>query len=241
MSPRSTNAQIIWDGGDSVRCSNWLSRWGINICTGGNFRSPLPWNCRPPKKNKPPKTPKTTTATVTATVTKTDVTTETVTTTATTTLTADTPAPTDDDPYKDPVCQSNYQQQFNDFKPPAGTGPAEHPAVGAAVVDNENYIHYTLATNPADCLAVCDQTEGCVFVSLQRDGQPSSADTQVNSYIDYNPQRQDDPKHQAGVYTCTYYRACPGLDKNTNYGGQGDGAVILDSDGWCKSGACGGR
>lgn len=156
-----TDAQVIWDGGDTVKCSNWLSRWGINVCTGGNYRKPLPWNCRPPKKNRPPKTTKTVTAT--ATVTTTGVTT--VTTTATTTVTADTPAPTDDDPYKDPVCSANYQQTFDDFKPPAGSGPAEHPAVGAAVVDNENYIHYTLASDPADCLAVCDQTEGCVFVS----------------------------------------------------------------------------
>lgn len=137
---------MIWDGGDSIKCNNWLSKWGLNICTGGNYRKPLPWNCKPPKKNNPK--PKPSASSVVPS----------------TTSSADPSVPSDD-PYKDPVCSSTYQQMYDNYQTVAPHGIWAGQLTGASTQDNENYMSFTLATNPLDCLKACDEMEGCVFVS----------------------------------------------------------------------------
>jgi hypothetical protein len=98
---------------------------------------------------------------------------------------------------------------------------------------------YTLATSVSDCLAACDQIEGCVFVSTATDTRGSTlADEQVNTYYDENDTETDLPKHTPGVLTCAMFSTCVGTDKNNNWGGQDDPNIIVDSNGYCKSGAC---
>ena len=94
--------------------------------------------------------------------------------------------------------------------------------VGAATQD-ASYMTYTLALSVSDCLAACDQIEGCVF---------------VNSYYDENDTEEYLPKHTPGVLTCAMFSSCVGTQNNNNWGGQDDPNIIVNSSGYCKSGAC---
>jgi hypothetical protein len=117
-----------------------------------------------------------------------------------------------------------YQQTYDNFTlTPANGVWAGMPGMGAAAQD-ASYMTYTLATSIDDCLTACDQIEGCVF---------------VNTYYDVNEQENYLPKHADGVLTCAMFSTCVSTSKNDNWGGQDDPNTIVDSNGWCKSGACG--
>ena len=126
------------------------------------------------------------------------------------------------DPTQYPVCSGQYQQTYQNYTRLVPQGYWYGQVKGAAVND-ASYMTYTLAASPADCLAACDQIEGCVF---------------VNTYIDRNDDEAYLPKHTPGVYTCAMYSQCVGTEKNDNWGGQDDPNDILESNGYCKSGAC---
>lgn len=163
-----------WDGGDKTKCNNWLASWGLNVCSNnGNKIRPLPWGCRPPKKggNKPkPSTaapttaaPSTTAPGTTAPGTTAPGTTAPGTTAPSTTSTAaadpSASAPADD-PYADPVCSGKYQMTFNNYTLVAPNGYWTGKVVGAAIQD-ASYLTYTLVAQLSDCLAACDNVEGC--------------------------------------------------------------------------------
>jgi hypothetical protein len=167
--------QPFWDGGDSVKCKSIFSRFGLNICFGGNKFTNLPWGCKPPKSGN------------------------------------------------HPVCERNYQVQYQDYKIVAPNGHWEGQTVGSATQD-PSYMTYTLATNVDDCLKACDGIEGCKF---------------VNTYYDTNAEEEDVPKHAPGVLTCAMFSKCVGTEQNNNFGGQSNGNQIYNSNGYCKSGACG--
>ena len=126
------------------------------------------------------------------------------------------------DPTQYPVCAGAYQQTYKNYTLVVPNGVWTGQVRGAATND-ASYMTYTLAASPSDCLTACDQIEGCVF---------------VNSYIDRNDQEADLPKHTPGVYTCAMFSKCVGTERNDNWGGQDDPNDILESNGYCKSGAC---
>ncbi|CAO1614610.1 unnamed protein product [Parajaminaea phylloscopi] len=145
-----------------------------------------------------------------------DVTTTTASTTTTATTTAVVPTGT-----PDPTCTDKYQKVFKNLTTIATSGIYSGQVVGVAVVANE-YLTYGLADTPEQCLSICDEVDGCVF---------------VNSYLDVEEDDKADPRH-SGKYTCALYSACEGVDKGTNWGGQNDPNYITDSTGWCKTEAC---
>lgn len=126
------------------------------------------------------------------------------------------------DPTQYPVCQNNYQVQYQNYTIVAPNGYWYGQTVGAALQD-ASYMTYTLANTVSDCLAACDNIEGCVF---------------VNTYYDVNDTEEFLPKHTPGVLTCAMFSKCVGTEKNDNFGGQDDPNVIVQSNGYCKSGAC---
>ncbi|CAO1622132.1 unnamed protein product [Parajaminaea phylloscopi] len=201
-----------WDQGDYRWCSH--PKYGKNnYCKHGN------------QPCQPPKNPHhgghgghghggVTTKTTTLTTTKTDVSTTTATVTTTTTTTAAAPSDT-------PVCNNKYQVTFSDYKTVADSGIYKGQSVGAAIIAN-SYLTYGLAKKPEDCLAVCDQTAGCVF---------------VNTFLDVEEDETEEPRH-SGLYTCALYSACESTEKGTNFGGQNDPNHIEQSTGWCKSENC---
>jgi hypothetical protein len=128
-----------------------------------------------------------------------------------------------DDPYVNPVCDLTYQVQYLDYKIVAPNGYWMGQTVGAATQDS-SYMTYTLASTVDDCLRACDGIEGCVF---------------VNTYYDTNAEEADLPKHAPGVLTCAMFSKCVSTDQNDNFGGQDDPNQIYNSNGYCKSGACG--
>lgn len=230
-----------WDGGDKVKCNSWLASWGIKVCSTGNPTKPLPWGCKPPKKggNQPKPTPpaptsKTSTTSVAPSSTTTAATspvtspaagtTDPATSTTSSTAAADpSPSAGSDDPYSNPVCSGKYQQTFDNYTLIAPNGYWYGKRVGAAIQD-DSYMTFTLATDPAACLAACDNIEGCAF---------------VNVYTDRNDDESYLSKHTPGTLTCAMFAKCVGTEKADNWGGQDDPNDIVDSEGWCKSGACG--
>ena len=121
-----------------------------------------------------------------------------------------------------PVCDLTYQVQYVDYKIVAPNGHLQGQTVGSATQD-PSYMTYTLANTVDDCLRACDGIEGCKF---------------VNTYYDTNADQEDVPKHAPGVLTCAMFSKCVGTEQNNNFGGQ-DGGQIYNSNGYCKSGACG--
>ncbi|WVQ81685.1 hypothetical protein IAT38_003810 [Cryptococcus sp. DSM 104549] len=215
----------FWDGGDSVRCSS-SSRNNYNVCKGGNKKASLAKSCNPPHKHKST----TTSTSIKASSTSSAVTssaavvanTTTVASTSTSTTSAASASSTVTDPLSDPVCDLTYQVTYTNYTLVAANGVWAGLTVGAATQD-ASYMTYTLATSVDDCLRACDQIEGCVF---------------VNTYYDVNEEENYLPKHADGVLTCSMYSTCVGTEKNDNWGGQDDPNTIVDSNGYCKSGAC---
>lgn len=143
------------------------------------------------------------------------------------------PCPIPDTPKDNPQCDGHYQVVFKDLQKKADSGVYYNKTVGAATIDNDNYLTYGLASSVEGCLTTCDQTDGCVFVNVYQD------------HVDDYPQDVSDlpesaqKKYAPGTLTCALYKACSGADKATNYGGQQDPDSIENSDGYCKSGNCG--
>ncbi|WVQ72978.1 hypothetical protein IAR50_002541 [Cryptococcus sp. DSM 104548] len=231
-------AQIpFWDGGDNVRCST-SQRNNYNVCKGGNKKASLPKNCNPPHKHSKTTTSagktsaavSSTKATVStaassgavSSLATNSTTTDFVPVSSTSTDVAATSTAAVVAPLSDPVCESTYQVTYTNYTLVAPNGVWSGLTVGAATQD-ASYMTYTLATSVDDCLAACDQIEGCVF---------------VNTYYDVNEQENYLPKHSDGVLTCSMYSTCVGTEKNDNWGGQDDPNTIVDSNGYCKSGAC---
>jgi hypothetical protein len=134
------------------------------------------------------------------------------------------PSPSaDSDPYANPICNSKYQVQYLDYKIVAPNGYWMGQTVGSATQDS-SYMTYTLANTVEECLKACDGIEGCTF---------------VNTYYDFNEDEDYLPKHAPGVLTCAMFSKCVGTEKNDNFGGQDDPNQIKNSNGYCKSGACG--
>lgn len=211
----------------------------MNICFGGNKKVQLPWGCRPPK-SKPSKPSKPSTSSVapipsaypsvvTSVLTDGNVTTSTTMITPSATVPASSavsPSPSagSDDPYVNPVCAgSAYQVQYLDYKLVAPNGYWMGQTVGSATQDG-SYMTYTLANTVDECLKACDGIEGCTF---------------VNTYYDTNDEENYLPKHAPGVLTCAMFSKCVGTEQNDNFGGQDDPNQIYNSNGYCKSGACG--
>lgn len=133
-------------------------------------------------------------------------------------------ASADPNPLANPVCELQYQATYLNYTVVAPNGYWTGQTVGAAAQD-ASYMTYTLATSVDDCLNACSQISGCVF---------------VNTYYDTNPTETDLPKHAPGVFTCAMFSSCVSTDENSNWGGQDDPNVIQQSNGYCRSGACGG-
>ncbi|WWC90149.1 uncharacterized protein L201_005082 [Kwoniella dendrophila CBS 6074] len=127
------------------------------------------------------------------------------------------------DPLSYPVCETTYQVQYQNYTRVAANGVWMGLTMGAATQD-ASYMTYTLSTSVDDCLAACDKIEGCVF---------------VNTYYDVNEEENYLPKHTDGVLTCAMFSQCVSTDKNDNWGGQDDPNTIVNSNGYCKSSACG--
>ncbi|KAJ1022853.1 hypothetical protein NDA13_004903 [Ustilago tritici] len=113
----------------------------------------------------------------------------------------------------------------------AESGVYRGKTVGAATIDNDNYLTYLLVSDLDKCLQACDNTKGCVFVNLYQDNadQPSEVSGLPPSV---------QPKFVKGNLTCALYKACSGTDKANNYGGQQDPTFITDSRAYCKGGKC---
>ncbi|PWZ03729.1 hypothetical protein BCV70DRAFT_197929 [Testicularia cyperi] len=145
------------------------------------------------------------------------------------------PLPPNCNPPKDdsnqPICNKGYQQVFKDYTTTAATGVYQGKVVGAATIDNENYMTYGLSTSVEGCLTICDATSGCAFVNVYQDNVDNQDDIS-----ELPPSAQ--AKFQPGQLTCALYRACSGTDKATNYGGQQDPTYITQSSGYCKGGQC---
>lgn len=121
-------------------------------------------------------------------------------------------------------CEDGYQLTFNNYATVADTGVYAGQVVGAAIIDNANYLTYGLSDTAEGCLPVCDQVSGCAF---------------VNAYIDHGDLTEGDMGGKySGAYTCALYSICESTTAATNYGGQNDPSYITDSSGWCKSAAC---
>ncbi|WVQ64354.1 hypothetical protein V866_004402 [Kwoniella sp. B9012] len=127
------------------------------------------------------------------------------------------------DPLSYPVCETTYQVTYQNYTRVAANGVWMGLTMGAAAQD-ASYMTYTLSTSVDDCLAACDQIEGCVF---------------VNTYYDVNEEENYLPKHTDGVLTCAMFSTCVSSDNNDNWGGQDDPNTIVNSNGYCKSSACG--
>ena len=130
-----------------------------------------------------------------------------------------------------PECKNKYEVLFKDYTRVADSGVYQGKTVGAATIDNENYLTYGLATSVEGCLQVCDQTQGCVFVNVYQDNAEKPED------IAELPASAQE-KFKPGTLTCALYKACSGTEKATNYGGQQDPTFITQSSGYCKSGKC---
>lgn len=141
------------------------------------------------------------------------------------------PSPVHPAPGGDPVCKDKYQQVFNNYQTVATSGVYKGKTVGAATIDNDNYITYILVDSADKCLQACDQTSGCVFVNLYQDNAENASD------VDELPASAQS-KYVKGNLTCALYKACSGTSKATNYGGQQDPTYITDSAGYCKNGKC---
>ncbi|PWN26957.1 hypothetical protein BDZ90DRAFT_208375, partial [Jaminaea rosea] len=142
------------------------------------------------------------------------------------------PKPIPSTPSTNPTCDGAYQVVFQDLQKQADTGVYAGQTVGAATVDNENYLTYGLATSVDGCLETCDKTEGCVFVNVYQD----HVDNYPADVADLPESAQK--KYAPGTLTCALYKACSDKDKATNFAGQQDPTKILNSDGYCKSGNC---
>lgn len=253
MRPKSQRSiltlQPLWDGGDSVKCKSIFTRYGLNICGSGNKRKQLPWGCRPPhsrpRPNPKPSAVKPSGAaspsvTVVPSVVSSVLAGGNVTTSTTmissvvevspsatidaSSAAAPSASAVDTDPYADPICKSHYQVTYENYTLVAPNGWWYGQTVGSATQD-DSYMTYTLADTVEQCMAACDQIEGCVF---------------TNTYYDTEEDEELLPKHAPGVLTWAMFSKCVGTEKNDNFGGQHDPNQIYSSNGYCKSGACGG-
>ncbi|EAU81962.1 hypothetical protein CC1G_09148 [Coprinopsis cinerea okayama7 len=106
--------------------------------------------------------------------------------------------------------------------PPPNPGPSDgytqtfNNHTGAT--QGNGYLTFGLVDTIADCKAMCNSVEGCVF---------------ANTYRDVNG------KDGSPLLTCSLYSECHGIETATNTGGQSqpDGSInyIINSDGWCKA------
>ncbi|UTT89463.1 hypothetical protein NDA17_000971 [Ustilago hordei] len=129
------------------------------------------------------------------------------------------------------TCVDGYQQVYNNYQVVAESGVYQGKTVGAATMDNDNYLTYLLVSDLDKCLQACDDTKGCVFVNLYQDNADQPSDVSG-----LPPSVQ--PKFVKGNLTCALYKACSGTDKANNYGGQQDPTFITDSRAYCKGGKC---
>lgn len=141
------------------------------------------------------------------------------------------PKPNPDDNNNHPICKGKYQQVYNNYQTVATSGVYQGKTVGAATIDNDNYLTYILTDSLDKCLQACEQTAGCAFVNLYQDNAEKPED--VN---DLPPSARS--KYIKGNLTCALYKACSGKNKAINYGGQQDPTYITDSSAYCKSGKC---
>lgn len=139
------------------------------------------------------------------------------------------PKPDGDGNGKD--CKSGYEQVFKDYTTVANEGVYNGKTVGAATIDNENYITYLLVDGVDKCLQACNEQKGCYFANLYQDNAEKPED------VDELPASVK-PKYVEGNLTCALFKACSGKDKATNYGGQQDPTYITNSNGYCKDGKC---
>ncbi|TFK74554.1 hypothetical protein BDN72DRAFT_853899 [Pluteus cervinus] len=120
----------------------------------------------------------------------------TTTTTTTTSSTSSAPSPT-------PTLNDGYYNTFTNL---------------TAASQADSYMTFGLVDTIDDCLAMCDNTDECVY---------------VNTYFDVNG------KDGSTQLTCSLFKECLDASTADNRGGQTqpDGTVdaIADSDGWCKS------
>ncbi|PWN23474.1 hypothetical protein BCV69DRAFT_275014 [Microstroma glucosiphilum] len=115
------------------------------------------------------------------------------------------------------TCDDGYLQTFNNYTTVATTGVYAGQVVGAAIIDNANYLTYGLSNTTEGCLTVCDQVSGCAF---------------VNAYLDHGDTTEGDMGGKySGAYTCALYSICESTSAATNYGGQNDPSYITDSSG----------
>ncbi|CCF50427.1 hypothetical protein NDA11_000914 [Ustilago hordei] len=140
------------------------------------------------------------------------------------------PQPSTPQPGTD-TCVDGYQQVYNNYQVVAESGVYQGKTVGAATMDNDNYLTYLLVSDLDKCLQACDDTKGCVFVNLYQDNADQPSDVSG-----LPPSVQ--PKFVKGNLTCALYKACSGTDKANNYGGQQDPTFITDSRAYCKGGKC---
>uniref|UniRef100_V5EX19 Uncharacterized protein n=1 Tax=Kalmanozyma brasiliensis (strain GHG001) TaxID=1365824 RepID=V5EX19_KALBG len=125
----------------------------------------------------------------------------------------------------------NGGDKANNYQTVADSGVYQGQTVGAATIDNANYMTYLLVDSVDKCLAACDATDGCFFVNLYQDNASSPSDV---SELPASAQS----KYTPGNLTCALYKACSGTEKATNYGGQQDPTFITQSSGYCKNGKC---
>lgn len=167
-----------WDGGDSAKCY-YLGKKGGAVCNGGNSPGKIPKGCKPPTTWVPwgPHTKTKTTkscSTGFATVTVTATTTATTTVPTTTTEVVTTTATVTDGGAAQPICTTDangdtYQTLFTNYTTTPTSGVYAGQTVGAATIDNDNYLTYGLADTVEQCLELCDQTNSCVFVNSYHD------------------------------------------------------------------------
>ncbi|CDU25171.1 uncharacterized protein SPSC_05005 [Sporisorium scitamineum] len=129
------------------------------------------------------------------------------------------------------VCKSGYEQVFKNYTTVPTEGIYAGKRVGAATIDNKNYITYILVDGLDKCLQACNEQKGCYFVNLYQDNADNPEDVA-------DLPESVRPKYVKGNLTCALYKACSGIEKATNYTGQLDPTYITDSDGYCKNGKC---
>ncbi|PWN93078.1 hypothetical protein FA10DRAFT_282748 [Acaromyces ingoldii] len=225
-----------WDGGDAAQCKR-KGAFGGPVCKGGNPPGHIPSGCKPPTHypghgghgghgGHKPGHGGHHHSTTKATSTESCSTEPTPTTTSTTSAPTSTGAP-------EPICtgpSSEYQLVFEDYETTATTGVYTGKKVGAATQDNDNYLTYGLTDTIEECLELCDQVNGCVFVNTYHDQYDGSYDDLPES-----AQKKYDPSK----LTCALFKACEDPDKaNDNWGGQNDPNYITESNGYCKSSNC---
>lgn len=130
------------------------------------------------------------------------------------------PTPTPTTSSGAPVCVDFYQEIYDNY-----TVVQNGQRVGAATVDNQNYITYLLVNSTDACLDACDNTKGCEFVNIYQLNPRSAA------AVASLPAPAQAP-YQKGALTCSLFRACSGTDKATNTGDVN--GYITDSDAYCK-------